>query len=72
MAIHKQVTVKVEAYVTIAFDIPDTDPNGFSIEEEVDTFIQEMDYNFEGNPDYPGVVVETMISGHEIKVTTDI
>jgi len=69
----KQITVKVETYLTIEMEIPEaSDHEGFSMEEEIETLIENMDYSFTADPDYLGEIVETEIIGHEIELITDI
>ena len=63
----KQVTVKVETFLTIEIDAGDT-----PVDEAIADLITEMDYSFTANTYTPGTIIETEITDHEISSTTDI
>jgi hypothetical protein len=63
----RQVTVRVETFLTIEVEGVEN-----TLEEDIDTLIENMDYNFTADPDFPGTVIDTEITEHEIRSTTDL
>jgi hypothetical protein len=62
----RQVTVNITTAVTVVFD-DDTE-----VQDAVNTFVENLAYEFTENPSYDGVIVETQIVEHSIGAVTKV
>lgn len=63
----KQVTVRVEVFLTVQID-----PGTQTVDEAVGDLVREMDYDFTANPGYPGEIIDMEITDHEVSTVTNI